>query len=118
MGTQATARAQNIRRPGPQPPRLYLSRAVRVIDVPVLCGHFITRAPALSHPALEHPLAYLDGIPLAPLVAAAAGESRREQIMSRWIERTPAQNASRIMDWMWALGILVAQSPQLDTNRL
>lgn len=90
------------------PSRLCVAPALQVIEVPVLSGAMIRRAPALCHPALKQPVAYFAGIALAPLLHEASGASTADQILQRWARRIPAEAASNIMAWMWSVGILVA----------
>ncbi len=92
------------------PSRLCVAPALQVIEVPVLSGAMIRRAPALCHPTLKQPVAYFAGIALAPLLHEASGASTADQILQRWARRIPAEAASNIMAWMWSVGILVAQA--------
>jgi hypothetical protein len=92
------------------PSDLHVARAARIVEVPVLSGTFIRRAPALSHPRLKQPVAFFGGIPLAPLLHEAIGASTADDILQRWTRRVPLEAASSIMKWMWSLGILVADS--------
>jgi flavin-dependent dehydrogenase len=89
------------------PSRLRLNRSLQIVDVPVLSGAFIRRAPALCHPRLDHPIAYFSGVALAPLVREADGASTADQILRLWTRRMPPEAAWNIMAWMWAVGILV-----------
>jgi hypothetical protein len=89
---------------------LQLDHALQVVDVPVLSGAFIRRAPALCHPRLEHPVAYFSGVALAPLVRDADGASTADEILRRWTRRMPPEAAWNIMTWMCAVGILVPLS--------
>jgi flavin-dependent dehydrogenase len=94
-------------RAGTSPPaELRISPALRIVDVPVLAGALIRRARALSHPQLEHPIAYLGGIALAPLLDDARAASARSEILSRWTRRIPSETATTIINWMWTVGIL------------
>lgn len=92
------------------PSDLRVARAARIVEVPVLAGTFIRRAPALSHPRLKQPVAFLGGIPLAPLLHEAIGASTANEILQRWTRRVPLEAAASIMKWMWLLGILVGDS--------
>jgi flavin-dependent dehydrogenase len=94
----------------PLPSDLHVSQALRIIGVPVLAGEFIRQAPALSHPCLEHATAYFGDVALAPLISDAGATSKTEQILRRWTRRMPHATALEIMNWMWAIGILVPQA--------
>jgi flavin-dependent dehydrogenase len=89
---------------------LQLDYSLQILDVPVLSGAFIRRAPALCHPRLEHPVAYFSGVALAPLVREADGASTADEILRRWTRRIPPEAAWNIMTWMCAVGILVPPS--------
>jgi flavin-dependent dehydrogenase len=93
---------------------LQLDQSLQIVDVPVLSGAFIRCAPALSHPRLEHPVAYFSGIALAPLVREADGAVTADQILRVWTRSIQPQAAWNIMTWMCAVGILV---PHLDTRQ-
>ena len=94
--------------------RAGLSPALRIVDVPILSGSFITRAPALSHPSLDYPIAFLGGAPVVPLINDATGASTADQILHRWARRVPPEAALGILNWMFAVGILTspAAAPQ------
>jgi flavin-dependent dehydrogenase len=101
---------RQARRAGSLPSELHLSQALRIVEVPVLAGELIRRAPALSHPQLEHAIAYFGGVALAPLIEDASATSKTERILGRWTKRMPHATARDIMSWMWAVGILVPQA--------
>jgi flavin-dependent dehydrogenase len=96
------------------PPRLrpdqavQVGQSVRIFDVAVLSGAFIRYAPALSHPRLEHPVAYFSGIAVAPLLREADGAATADQILRLWTKSIPPEAAWNIMTWMWAVGILIS----------
>jgi flavin-dependent dehydrogenase len=94
--------------PSPLPSYVRLSDAVQIVEVAVLSGDVIRLAPALSHPRLEQPIAYLGGIALAPLAADLVDGLAVWQLLSRWAERMPSRTAWRIFRWMCASGILEA----------
>ena len=88
------------------PSYVRLSDVVQIVQVPVLSGNLIKRAPALSHPRLKRPIAYLNGIALAPLAADLVDGLAMERLLARWTERMPSQTAWNIFRWMCAHGIL------------
>jgi flavin-dependent dehydrogenase len=92
---------------GPRPPHVCFSPALRIVQTAVLSGETVRRWPALSHPALEHPVAYLGGDLLVPLVQHAYDATTADQILCRWATRMPIERAINIMDWMYSTGILV-----------
>jgi flavin-dependent dehydrogenase len=98
--------------PSALPSNVRLSDALQIVEAPVLSGSVIRPAPALSHPRLDQPIAYLGGIALAPLAADLADGLTREQLLTRWTERMPPQTACYIFRWMCAYGILEGSSAE------
>jgi flavin-dependent dehydrogenase len=98
------------------PPNVCLSPAVRIVEVAVLSGNRVSRARALSHPDLEHPVAYLSGEPLAPLVGEAIGAKPVEQILCRWAMRMPIERARAIARWMYQVGILIPFGSRMNSG--
>jgi flavin-dependent dehydrogenase len=88
------------------PTELSVSCALQIVEVPVLADGLVRRARALGHPQLERPTAYFDGIALAPLIADIRELRATEDILSRWARHVPLETATRIMDWMWSVGIV------------
>jgi flavin-dependent dehydrogenase len=92
------------------PSDLRISQALRIVSVPTLSGVLIKRVPALSHPSLRQPVAYLAGVALAPLVREIKKAQSRDQILQQWAQRIEAGTARQIMSWMYRVGILVRQT--------
>ena len=88
------------------PTELCVSDALEIVEVPVLADGWVRRACALGHPRLERPTAYFDGIALAPLIADIRELRATEHILARWCRHLPLETATRIMDWMWSVGIV------------
>ena len=85
-----------------------------MIEVPVLAGMLIKRAPALSHPALEQPVAYFGGVELGRLIVEASTASTTEQLIDRWSRHLAPSTAREIAAWMYAVGILTYRSEMED----
>jgi hypothetical protein len=104
------------RRPRPNglPHRLRPSSKLRITEVPVLTGALIKRAPALSHPALEQPVAYFRGVELGPLIVEASTASTTEHLIDRWSLHVAPSTAREIATWMYAVGILTYRSELED----
>ncbi len=94
--------------PGSLPPFVRLSEAVQIVKVPVLSGTIIVQAQALKHPSLDHPIAYIGDIALAPLAADLREGAETGQLVTRWAQRMPAGTARKILTWMTTLGVLEA----------
>jgi flavin-dependent dehydrogenase len=94
------------------PSHVRLSDVVQIVQIPVLSGNIIKKAPALSHPRLKQPIAYLNGIALAPLATDLVDGLAMDQLLTRWTERMPSQIAWNIFRWMCAYGILEGSSAE------
>jgi flavin-dependent dehydrogenase len=107
-GLESTSSGPDLQHEPPSllPSHVRLSGTLRMIEVPVLSDSIISTTLALSHPRLEQPIAYLGGIPLAPLISGLVDGLASEQVLTRWAERIPRQTAFRIFRWMCAYGIL------------
>lgn len=86
-----------------------LSREIEFVDQPCIQGDFVALAPALRHPALDGPIAYLDGHALAPLVRALPAGLTLIQIAQLWSGRIPLDRGLAIAGWMLNRGLFVSQ---------
>ncbi len=75
--------------------RLRLSPAVRILPTPCIVGDRVEMRPAVHHPNLRRPVAYLGGIELAPLLT------------NLWPASLPATKAAAIATWLVSNEILV-----------
>jgi flavin-dependent dehydrogenase len=100
------------------PSYVRLSDAVQIVEVPMLFGNLIRPAPALSHPRLKQPIAYLGEIALAPLAYDLVDGLAREQLLTRWTERMSSQTAWHIFRWMCAYGILETGRQNKQSRRI
>jgi flavin-dependent dehydrogenase len=91
------------------PPRLRPAPDLDMIKTPVLFDSLVRRAPALRHPALAEPVAFIGGIALVPLIADAHTAATTEQIITRWSQRMSRDKAWEVARWMRVVGILVEQ---------
>jgi 2-polyprenyl-6-methoxyphenol hydroxylase-like FAD-dependent oxidoreductase len=88
-----------------QPVRL--SRDLVIADVPCIEGEFITLKPALRHPLLAGPVAFLGGQLLAPLVSDLRSGATLVEIAQDWSHRMPFRSALSIAMWLRHNGILI-----------
>ena len=80
--------------------RLRLSAEARVMSMPVIEGDMICRRAALSHPGLDQPVAWLDGIELGPALAMVGSERSAADILAEWSRRMLPDNATRLLNWL------------------
>jgi 2-polyprenyl-6-methoxyphenol hydroxylase-like FAD-dependent oxidoreductase len=85
-----------------------LSRNLEFVDLPCLDGDFVTLKPAVRHPGLEGPVAYLGGRELAPLLRGLPVGATPLQIARSWADRIPLESGLAIAGWMLNKGILVS----------
>jgi flavin-dependent dehydrogenase len=105
----ATRRDAQSGRPVSSYTCLRVSPALRIVEVPVLSDEFIKRAAVLTHPALEDPVGYLDGVPLEPLIREVETRSSRDFILHRWSMHVGPAKAGKILNWMCEFGILLEE---------
>ncbi len=95
----------------PSPPALdemvRLCEATRIIQTPVMQDTYVVYHPALTHPALDRPVAFLHGVALAPLLYAVNPGQRVRDILALWSQDLPRSRAVEILQWLWTKGILV-----------
>lgn len=90
--------------------RVELSRELEFVDLPCIEGDFVTVKPALRHPRLEGPVAYLGGWELAPLLRRLPVGLTPLQLAQSWSARIPLQSGLAIAGWLLNNGILVGQT--------
>ncbi len=96
--------------PQPRDTRLRLSAEAALVATPCVTGDLIATRPALVHPRLERPVAFLDGIEIAPLLAAIPPEVTLEELTARWSQRlpqAPPPQVAALAGWLIRHEILV-----------
>ena len=95
-------RRRSARRPSQRPSgatvpleRLGLSPAVRILPTPCIVGDRVEMRPAVYHPNLRRPVAYLGGVELAPLLT------------NPWPASLSATKAAALATWLVSNEILV-----------
>ena len=86
-----------------------VSRDAELIEVPRLGADFVALGPALRHPALDGPVAYLGGWELAPLLRDVRAGMTPLQVVQSWAPGVPIESGLAIAGWMLGRGILVPQ---------
>jgi flavin-dependent dehydrogenase len=93
---------------GPPAGRLRLAAEVRIVEVPALTGDLIAPHPAVDHPGLDEPAAFVGDRALAALAADFGGAPTAAEIVSAWSMRMPRREAAQILAWLWSRGLVVA----------
>jgi flavin-dependent dehydrogenase len=83
-----------------------LSPLVQLEASPVLNGEFIVAGTVLRHPNVTPGLAFLAGVPLAPLLAAVSRPMPVGALLTRWMDYVPPEQCRRIFDWLLTRGVL------------
>ena len=86
-----------------------VSPDAELIEVPRLGSDFVALGPALHHPALDGPVAYLGGWELAPLLREVRPGMTPLQVVQSWAPGVPAESGLAIAGWMLGRGILIPQ---------
>lgn len=84
-----------------------VSPDAELVEVPRLGADFVALGPALRHPALDGPIAYLGGWELAPLLREVRAGMTPLQVVECWAPRVPIESGLAIAAWMLGRGILV-----------
>lgn len=85
-----------------------LSRWLGWVERPCVEGEFIVVKPALDHPGLGEPAAYLGGHELAPLIAAIRPGATPAEIAGDWSGRLPFAEGLALAFRLIGAGVLVA----------
>jgi flavin-dependent dehydrogenase len=89
---------------------LRLSRAAIMVPTPCVVGDFIETRTALSHPALERPVAYLGDVEISPLLEALPALLTLSELRQRWSRLLARDTVSTLSDWLMRQDILVPKS--------
>ena len=84
----------------------WLSPQAQWRETPCLAEEFVALAPALAHPNLPEPVAYLAGQPLAPLFSRFEGGRTALEIARAWTPRLSLETGLSIAAWLAARGVL------------
>lgn len=90
---------------------LALSDALRVVDTPAIVDDLIRRVPALVHPALSQPVAFLGPTALVPLLSDCVAGRTADTVLRLWTQRLALRDGIRVMNWLWQMGIVIPTTP-------
>lgn len=105
---RAAGERRTVNEPLPPDRRLRLAGEVRIIELPVLVGDIIAPHPALDHPGLEEPAAFVGDHAIAALAADFAGAPTAAEIVRDYSARMPRREAVQVLAWLWSRGLIVA----------
>jgi len=79
----------------------------QILPTPLLQGDFVVSAPAMHHPNLDQPVAFLGGVDVVPLIGNLGPKHTIYEIISSWEPIVSMALSQQIVDWLWQHGILV-----------
>jgi hypothetical protein len=93
----------------PAPPHtpLDLSSRVEIVELPCVLDRFIEARPAVRHPSLGSPVAFLGDVELVPLLRCVRGGMTVPELLHSWMPRVPPDQGLSIARWLMARGLLV-----------
>jgi hypothetical protein len=77
-----------------------LSDGARLVSEPCVIGDEICAHPALVHPGLERPVAFVEGMELGPLLVMIPSCADLVGLLAAWSSRMPPRQARRITAWL------------------
>jgi hypothetical protein len=86
---------------------LDLSSSVEIVELPCVLDRFIEARPAVRHPSLTSPVAFLGDVELAPLLRCVRGGMTVPELLRSWMPRVPPDKGLSIAHWLMARGLLV-----------
>ncbi len=95
---------------------LRLSDEIRWDTVPTLGDRFVELRPALHHPGLEGPVAFLGGHELGPLMHMFRRGMTQRQLLDSWGPAVPPTTGLSIARWLTGHGVLVRASPPVHAH--
>lgn len=98
-------------------PLLFLSPDARLAPVPTLTDAVIVYRMALTHPGLARPVAYVEGIALADLLAHAPGGQRASAILAAWMPLVSPERGRAVLGWLVRTGVLVPGDCRINPLR-
>lgn len=87
-----------------------LSPYAKLLDTPVLKSEYVAPEPALYHPNLDRPVAFLGGKNLASLLQLIYPGQTVNSLLASWIPQVSNQLGSEILNWLWEREVLVPYS--------
>jgi hypothetical protein len=115
VGKQPDHNETLIRNPPPRKPitakaRIQLAPEAQIFPTPCMEGDFIVRRPALVHPGLARPMAFLGDVAVAPLLEYLRMPLMVDEILRAWSQRTHGNHTVEILGWLWDNGVIVEVS--------
>ena len=115
VGKQRDQKETLIRDPRPRKPitakaRIQLAPEAQIFPTPCMEGDFIVKRPALVHPGLARPMAFLGDVAVAPLLEYLRTPLTIDETLRAWSQRTHDNHTVEILGWLWDNGMIVEVS--------
>lgn len=81
------------------------------VETPVIEREVISFRPALAHPNLPDPVAYVGQRALVPLLKQVVPGEPAGQLIARWSREMSTQEAANLFNWLWRHNILRRPPP-------
>jgi flavin-dependent dehydrogenase len=81
--------------------RVALSAGVKTCDVPCVVGDFVELRPAVSHPTLPRPVAFVGGLDLPAFLRKMPPVSKISDLEQALSRALPEKNISKVMAWLF-----------------
>lgn len=85
-----------------------LSPMARQVETLCVVDSKAVIAHAISHPSMQRPVAFLDGIAVTPMLAGTDRATNLHTLVARWSSRMPCRQAMQVACWLLKERILVA----------
>jgi flavin-dependent dehydrogenase len=102
----AAASSDTPRRPPPPGAPIDLAPDASVVDEACIVDDAVDVRRALRSPALARPMAFFEGIEVAPLLDVLATRPTWEVLVARWGERLSSERAERLANWLWGKRVI------------
>ena len=89
---------------------LQLAPGVEIVELPCVVDRFIEARPAVRHPSMAAPVAYLGEVELAPLLRCVRSGMTSRDLVQSWMPRVSPRNGPAIARWLIARGLLIASA--------
>jgi flavin-dependent dehydrogenase len=86
---------------------IQVSKDVAIVEIAVIDGNTIELRPAVNHPGLERPVAFLNNIQVAPLLASIVSGQTLEYTLANWSCTVSRATGLQLLHWMWSRQIIV-----------
>lgn len=87
--------------------RVQLAPDIKYVDTPVIKGDFICWIPALTHPNLPRPVAYIGDIEIVPLLKTLIPGQTLHKIIEKWVRDIPLAEAYQILSEMLSKKVII-----------